>query len=87
MKTLIVCVLALFAVGCCSHPVEVGALGRLETEIDAMGGKYLTYVDADPTFGGAALTPEQRKKARENERAWVGTVKGIATSVKKSLED
>lgn len=87
MKTLIVCVLALCVVGCCSHPVEVKALERLESEVGVMSERYLKYVDADPVYGGAALTPEQRKKARENERAWAGTVKGIATSVKKSLED
>jgi hypothetical protein len=84
-KFFVVLVLAVALVGCCTHPAEVGALGHLETEVDVMSGKYLKYVDADPMFGGAALTPEQRVKARENERAWTGTVKGIATSVKNSL--
>jgi len=86
-KFLVVLVLAVALVGCCSHPVEVGALGRLETEMDDMSARYLKYVDADPVYGGAALTPEQRKKARENERAWTVRVKGIVVSVKKSLED
>lgn len=86
MKTLVVAVaLALAATGCCTHQVEEGALGRLEMEVGDMGAKYMRYVDADPLFGGP-LTEEQRVKARENERAWVGRVKGIVTAVKASLE-
>jgi len=80
-------VLAFVLAGCCTHQVEQGAMGRLEAEVGDMGVRYLKYVDADPVFGGAALTPEQRKKAQENERSWVGRVKGIATALKGSLED
>jgi len=87
VKTLVAALVLLVALaGCCSHPVEVAALERSEVEIDKMSTLYLKYVDADPEFGGA-LTPEQRKEARKNERAWTVRVKGVVTSVKKSLED
>jgi hypothetical protein len=86
-KILVVVVLAVALVGCCTHSVEKGALDRLDVEVTDMSGRYLKYVDADPMFGGAALTQEQRVKARENERAWTVRVKGIVVAVKKSLED
>lgn len=60
---------------------------RLDSEVADMGTKYLKYVEADQAFGGAALTPEQRKKARENEAAWVGRVQGLSGSLKRALED
>lgn len=86
-KLCVILVLAVALVGCCSHPAEKAALDRIEVEFKDMSGKYLKYVEADPTFGGAALTQEQRIKARENERAWVKRVMELVVSVQHSLGD
>jgi len=86
-KIAVVLVLALALGGCCSHPAEVVALDRAEVEIAKVSDCCLKYVDADPDFGGKALTNEQREKARENEKAWLVRVLGLVVSVKKSLEE
>lgn len=86
-KFLVVLVLAVALVGCCSHPAEKAAMDRLEVEFDKVGTQYLGYVTADPTFGGTALTQEQRVKARENEKAWMKRIMGLIQSVQKSLGD
>lgn len=89
MKTLFFAVLVLSVAlgGCCSHPAEKAALDRINVEYTDMSGKYMKYVEADPAFGGAALNQEQRKKARENEKAWIKRVMELIVSVQKSLGD
>ena len=83
----LVAVLALTLGACCSVDVEKGALTRLEQQHDKLGVKYLKYVDADPQIGGPNATEEQRKKAREDERLLLKSIKDIIESLKKSLED
>lgn len=83
---LAVMVLAL-SLGACTCTAEKGALTRLDQQTDKLAVKYLKYVDADPAIGGPSATDEQRKKAREDERLLIQSIKDIIASLKKSLGD
>jgi hypothetical protein len=86
--TLVVLVAVLtLALGACTCTAEKGAVSRLEQQQDKLASKYLKYVDADPAIGGPNATEEQRKKAREDERLLIQSLKDITTSLKKSLGD
>lgn len=87
MKYFYIVILILALVGCTNFRVEAGAMTRLDAEVADMGAKYLKYVEADPVFGGGALTPEQRQRARANEASWVERVRGLSSSLKRVLEN
>lgn len=71
----------------CTCTAEKGAVSRLQTEHEKFFVKYLKYVDQDPAFGGAALSEEQRKKARDDERKNVQALRDVILSLKKSIGD
>lgn len=76
-KLAVLAVLLASIVGCCSHPVEVGALKDLEVKQEKYFWKYLKYVDADPALDAAK---------KNDEHATVGAIQRQTTSVRKSLE-
>ena len=71
----------------CTCAAEKGAVSRLQTEHEKFFVKYLKYVDQDPAFGGAALSEDQRKKARDDERKNVQALHDVIASLKRSLGD
>lgn len=84
---LVVSAMVLSLSACCSIAPEKGAITRLEGQHEKLRAKYLKYVDADPTIGGPNATPEQRAKAREDERLLFQSLKDITDSLKRSLGD
>ena len=77
----------LLVVSGCTCSAERGAVTRLQTEHEKFFAKYLKYVDQDAAFGGAGLSDDQRKKARDDERKNVQAIRDIVAALKVSLGD
>lgn len=85
MIRLVAFVFLAFVAASCTCTAEKGALRRLDGEHEKFFAKYLKYVDQDGAFGGPGLSEEQRKKARDDERKNVQSIRDIVGALKASL--
>jgi hypothetical protein len=81
----VLCATLALALSACTCTAEKGAVSRLEAQQDKIATRYLKYVDADPNIAGPSATDDQKKKARDDERALIQSLKDIIASLKKSL--
>ncbi len=66
--------------------LDLASIEAIDKRFDKIAPKYIKYVEADSDFGGAGLTDEQRKKAKDDEKKAVESTGRLIDSVKNRLE-
>lgn len=84
LRGMVFVLISFFAVSC-TCTAEKGAVRRLEGQHEKFFSKYMKYVDQDANFGGPGLSEEQRKKARDDERKDIQSIRDIVNALKTSL--